>query len=141
MDTEKLLKEYRNQILKAIEHLSYSYAKVQTLDSNPSYLTTQELESWEGFVARFARVSDIFLSKYVRSFVLRGDPAFRGSLRDFVNQAEKLGLIDNSEQWLEIRELRNMTAHEYSEKDLARSFERMKTLTPILLSLKVKLKS
>lgn len=139
MDNNKLLSEYRLQILKWIEHLLYSMGKVQSLSSDPSKLSTQELESWEGFVARFARVSDIFLSKYLRAYVLKGDPAFRGSLRDFVNQAEKLGLVEDAEQWMTIRELRNMAAHEYSEKELAKDFEKMKQLAPFLTSLKDKL--
>lgn len=33
---------------------------------------------------------------------------FSGSLRDFVNQAEKLGYIENAETWMGIRELRNI---------------------------------
>jgi hypothetical protein len=139
MDHDKLLSEYRLQILKGIEHLSYSLKKVTKLSTDLSKLSTQELESWEGFVARFARVSDIFLSKYVRTYVLKGDPAFRGTLRDFVNQAEKMELIEEAEQWMTIRELRNMTAHEYSEKELARDFEKMKTLAPLLISLKDKI--
>src|SRR4051812_32183203 len=117
MPTDRLLTEYRLQILKGIEHLTYSFRKIQGLSSDPSILSTQDLESWEGFVARFARVSDIFLAKYLRTYVLKGDPAFRGSLRDFVNQAEKLGLVEDVEQWMVIRELRNITAHEYSEKE------------------------
>ena len=102
MDTEKLLKEYRNQILKAIEHLSYSYAKVQALDSNPSHLTTQELESWEGFVARFARVSDIFLSKYVRSFVFQSSHPCSGPSEKVVSVSIKSSQMQR-EQGADIR--------------------------------------
>jgi hypothetical protein len=58
-------------------------------------LSSEDLGSWEGFASRWARVSDIFLAKVVRSRVLMGDPAFRGELRDFVDQGEKIGRVDD----------------------------------------------
>ncbi len=136
---DHLLNEYCSQIKKGIEHLAYSYKKILKLSSDVKTLSTEDLETWEGFVARFGRVSDIFLSKYVRSYVLKGDPAFRGSLRDFVDQAEKLGLVNDSETWMTIRELRNSSAHEYSENKLSTDFEKMRELAPILIELKNKL--
>ena len=55
-----------------------------------------QLETWESFVSRFARVADIFLSKYLRAYVLREDPGFRGSMLDYINEGEKLGLLDDA---------------------------------------------
>lgn len=139
MDFDKLLAQYRSQIEKGIAHLSYSYEKVEHLSPSLDSLSTEQMESWEGFVARFSRVSDIFLAKYVRTYVLKGDPAFRGSLRDFVDQAEKLQLIEDAEKWMLIRELRNAAAHEYTESKLGEDFKRMRELAPLLISLKDKL--
>ncbi|MEK6706504.1 MAG: nucleotidyltransferase substrate binding protein [Bdellovibrionota bacterium] len=134
-----IMQETRQQILKVIKHLSYSYKKVQNLPSKTESLTTEQLEIWESFTARFSRVSDLFLSKYLRSFVIRGDPAFSGSLRDFADQGEKMGLIDDTETWMQIRELRNTSAHEYSETGLSRIFEQLRVLAPKLLALKEQL--
>lgn len=126
----------REKLLKALAHLEYSYNKIQQLPENPDQLDEESLETWESFAARFGRVADLFLSKYLRTYVLLNDPGFSGSLRDFVNQAEKLRLINSSETWMAIRELRNISAHEYTDKDLAAFFKRLKHECPLLLSLK-----
>jgi hypothetical protein len=77
---------------------------VQTLPRAMDKLDQEQLEAWEGFTARFARVADSFLSKYLRTFVGEHEPGFRGSMRDYLNQAEKLGLIESAQLWAEIRE-------------------------------------
>lgn len=67
--------------------------------------------------------------------MLNDDPAFDGGFRDQLNRAEKLGLIDKSEIWHEIRELRNATVQEYSDQDLEKIFEKFRRYTPLLLEL------
>lgn len=106
---------------------------------NPADMTDPQLEAWDGFASRFARTSDIFLSKYVRAYILKDDPAFDGGFRDQLNKAEKLGLIDDTNTWMEIRELRNATVHEYSDQDLEKIFEKFRKYTPLLLALSKKL--
>lgn len=71
--------------------------------------------------------------------ILKDDPAFDGSFRDTLNRAEKLGLIENIPVWMEIRELRNATVHDYSDSDLEKIFEKFRRFTPLLLDLRVRL--
>jgi hypothetical protein len=132
---EIFLEDQKSRLIKALAHLKYSYNKVQHLSAQPAQLNEETLETWESFVARFSRVADIFLTKYLRTAVLLQDPGFIGSFRDFINQAEKLGLIENVERWLAIRELRNISAHEYTDKDLAEFLERLRNECPLLLSI------
>jgi len=134
-DYDAILRQNAARLTKAIVHLSRSHAKVLHLTSDPERLDDDELETWESFVARFGRVADIFLGKYLRTAVLRADPGFRGSLRDLVNQGEKLGLIDDAAAWMAIRELRNAAAHEYAEEKLGELFEATRSETPRLLRL------
>lgn len=136
---QEFLQAQKIKLIKALVHLEYSYKKVLLLPEHPDQLDEETLETWESFAARFGRVTDIFLTKYLRAYVLQEDPGFTGSLRDFVNQAEKLGLIDNVDTWMAIRELRNIAAHEYTDKDLAAFFKRLKQEASILLSIKMKL--
>lgn len=131
----KLLISSQQKLLKAIHHLDYSYKKIQKLPIDVNELDEENLETWESFAARFARVSEIFLTRYIRAYVLSNDPGFEGTLRDFVNQAEKLGLIDDAKIWMGIRELRNITSHDYSEKDLSQFFARIKNEAPRLLKI------
>jgi hypothetical protein len=133
--TTNLLQQYKQQLLKAIGHLNYSSNKVQNLTTEVNKLTEEELESWEGFSSRFSRVSEIFLGRFIRAYILNQDPGFTGTFRDFLNQAEKLGLINNTQTWLKIREYRNKEAHEYNEESLGLAFEEMRQLSTHLLKL------
>jgi hypothetical protein len=125
----------QDKLKKALAHLAFSYKKVAILSPNVEKLDEEMLETWESFAARFARVCDIFLSRYMRTLVLLEDPGFSGTLRDFLNMAEKMGIIQSVKDWLEIRELRNITAHEYSDKDLGAFFETLRNSCPQLLAI------
>lgn len=130
---------YYSKIVKSLKYLEYSYNRTLTMPLNPTQMTDSELEAWDSFASRFARTSDIFLSKYIRAYLLKDDPAFDGGFRDQLNRAEKLNLIDKAETWMEIRELRNATVHEYSDQDLEKIFEKFRKFTPLLLALPNKL--
>lgn len=136
---QSLLDETKQEILAAIKHLEYSYAKTQQLSTEVTKLSSEDLESWEGLVARFGRVSDLFLSRYLKTYVLQGDPGFRGAFRDFVDQAEKLNLIDSADQWMSIRELRNISVHEYSKLKIPLILQQVRDFCPKLIDLKKKI--
>jgi len=138
-DFDQILSGYRQRLEKALTHLRYSAKKVTSLAANPAMLGEDELETWESFAARHARVVDLFLTKYLRTFVLRNDPGFSGSLRDFANQAEKLGLLDSADDWMALRELRNVVAHEYSDHDAEAFFTTLRESAARLLALSDKL--
>jgi hypothetical protein len=93
---QALCQTYKIKLDKALQYLNYSFEKVKILPTNPESLDPESLETWESFSARFSRVADLFLTKYLKSYILAQDPGFEGSIRDFVNQAEKLGLIDSA---------------------------------------------
>ncbi len=131
---EELLPEQQRKLEKALAHLEYSYQKVQTLPTEVEALDDETLETWESFATRFARLTDIFLSRYLRTRVLAEDPGFTGTLRDFLNQGEKLGVLDDAHRWMGIRELRNITAHEYSENDLGHYFKRLLEESPHVIA-------
>ena len=110
------------------------------MPDDPNELDAESLETWESFSARFSRVVDLFLVRFLRTQVLKDDPGFQGSLRDFVDQAEKIQLVSDANRWMQIRGLRNLTAHEYNEKDLHQFFIDLKTATPEVLSIRDLLK-
>ena len=130
---ERISQDYAKKLKKALEHLRYSHDKILRLPTDSSKLNEGQLETWESFSARFSRVVDLFLTKYLRTVVLQNDPGFDGSLRDFVNQAEKIGLIESAQRWMAIRELRNITAYEYADEDLKGYFEQTRKLAGELL--------
>ena len=130
---------YYGKIVKALNYLEYTFERVKPLSTNPGTLSGEELERWDGMATRFARASDLFLSKYIKAAIVKDDPAFDGSFRDFLNRAEKLGLIDDAHTWLEVRNLRNVAVHEYSEGDLQKILEKFIKYSPLLLELRQRL--
>lgn len=131
----KLKAQAIESLKKARNHLAYSFNKVQKIALNRE-LKEEELESLESFSSRFARFSDMLISKHLRLLALEKDPAFRGSVIDLLNQAEKFGWIDSAETWKRIRQLRNVAAHEYEAEDYKKLYQELISLTPRLLDVR-----
>ncbi len=127
----------RESLLNALNHLEYSYQKILKYELvKKAKWSEEELETLESFSSRFARSSDIFLSKYLRTLAIETDPAFRGTFMDTLNLAEKMNWISSARQWARIRELRNVAAHEYAQEDLQSLFQELFQLTPLVLSIR-----
>ncbi|MGH7249405.1 MAG: hypothetical protein ACREGC_00340 [Minisyncoccia bacterium] len=133
---EVLFTQTRDRLLKALAYLEYSYAKVAKLPRHFVDLDQETLEVWESFSARFARVADLFMSQYLRFYVAQKEPGFRGTMRDMINLGEKTGLLKNADTWVEIRAMRNVTAHEYSDEQFDFYIAKLFQLAPILMSIK-----
>ena len=65
------------------------------------------------------------------------DPAFDGSYRDLLDAAEKLKLIENSDFYMKMREIRNIHSHDYREDKLILFLTDLKNYAPELLKIKV----
>jgi hypothetical protein len=135
-DTAELLVDATTKLSKALRHLEYSYQKILKLPEHLNQQDEESLEVWESFAARFSRASDLFLSRYIRALALYRDPGFEGTLRDYLNIAEKEGVITDSPTWLNIRQLRNKAAHEYNDQRLEEFYLELKEKAPLLLQLK-----
>ena len=139
-DYKKILLELTNELNSCLEYLQYSYDKVHRLKLDPSSQNPDTLETFEALVSRFARVTDIFIAKYLRSFAEKDDPAYRGSLVDTIHYAEKKNLIVSAKAWVEIRELRKRIANEYAAGDLRQILDQVLEQKPEVLKLKNLLK-
>jgi hypothetical protein len=135
----QIIATLRSELLLSLDHLEYSFAKIKKNNWPTDSKDLEILESFEALVSRFSRVTDIFISKYLRSLAEQDDPAFRGSLRDWVNYAEKRGTIESALFWMEVRELRNKIAHEYANNDLAIIFEQVLKMAPEVLRIRKQL--
>ncbi len=137
---KKILEELKKELVLSLDYLQYSFEKIQKNKIQIETKNPEELETFEALVSRFARVTDIFMAKYLRTFAEKDDPAFRGSLVDTIHYAEKKGLIASAQTWIEIRELRNKIAHEYAANDLKQVFDQVLLQTATVLSIRDKLK-
>ena len=120
----KLLTDARDVLL-------YSFNKCSAIGIKEAY-QPEELESFESFTGRFARLSDILIQKIFR-LVDELDLDSHGTVRDRINRAEKKGLISSSDTFVEIRVIRNDIAHEYLPEAIRSIFGKVLALTPNLL--------
>ncbi len=135
--TADLRQKILEDLAGARKHLAYSHAKVVKIDLDAE-LGEEELETLESFSSRFARYSDLIVSKYLRFLAREKDPAFRGSVIDALNLGEKYGWISDKETWRRIRELRNVAAHEYEAEDYKELYKELLRLSDHLLAFKAR---
>lgn len=116
----ELLKSDIQMIEKVFESLSFSINRCRQITSSPEF-TNEELEYWEALSSRFARTSDLYVKRIIKTILLfLAEPA--GSFIDQMNKCEKFGIIASTEKMVEIRRLRNEIAHEYKYSDLTDLF-------------------
>jgi hypothetical protein len=115
----------------ATDVLVYSFNKCSKIGIKSVY-EPEELESFESFTGRFARLSDIVIQKVLR-LVDEIDLESQGTIRDRINRAEKKELIKSSDVFIEIRMVRNDIAHEYLPEAIQEIFVKVLELTPALL--------
>ena len=130
--SQTLFNQYKEKLRKGLKHLEYSLKKIQSIHFDKP-LGEEELEHLESYTARLSRVSDIFLSKYLKLLIKNEDPAFDGSVRDLCNFAEKKSYISSADEWMLIRAFRNSTAHDYEDEDLKQFFMKSRELGPIVV--------
>lgn len=133
-DIQKQILSTKEHVTKALQHLEYSQHKVSKIPTDFDVDDLEILETFESFTSRFSRLSDIMARKLIRSLVLKDDPSFTGGLMDFLNQAEKLGLVSDANHWWIIRSLRNKEAYEYTEEDLKKYFETVRQESQFVVS-------
>jgi hypothetical protein len=132
---QELQELFKIDFLESLNTLEHSWRKLENCKlPNLIEKNLDELESWEALTSRFARCTDIFLSKWLRLLILNLDPGFRGEMRDYLDKAEKALLISNSDEWMKIRELRNKIAHEYTKEDLQATLQDVLRYTPFVLN-------
>lgn len=98
-------------------HLAYSWRRlyaepidpawVQSLDAHPELA-----ERLEAFVSRFGRMQDTMADKLLPRWLM-ALAEVPGSQIETLNRAERLGVVESAERWLEARKLRNRLVHEY----------------------------
>lgn len=66
---------------------------------------------------RFGKLQDTAGRALRNILIALGEDMEGAPFIDILNRAEKIGIIDNAQEWMMLRELRNLLTHEYSEKE------------------------
>jgi len=90
------------------------------------------LEALETLTTRFSRLKDILIKRVFRA-VSAVELSDAERLLDVLDLMERLHLIAGTEQWVELKELRNAIVHEYKLDDLPALQRRVYQAVPILL--------
>jgi hypothetical protein len=129
---QSVLKANLDLLDQALLSFGKSLEKCQSLDLT-AHRTFEVEESLDALTSKFARVSDIFTQKVLKSLILltREDaPTFV----DRMNLCEKLGVISSATDLIEIRDLRNQIAHEYLTENLTEIYGDCMVLSGKLLA-------
>jgi uncharacterized protein YutE (UPF0331/DUF86 family) len=130
--SQKELLEYEvNLLKKALDILKYSLNSCLEISNKEEY-SYDELDRFECLTARFARLSDILTQKLFR-LIDAIELEKPGTAWDVINRAEKRGIINNADEFAEIRELRNIISHEYMPEEIRRIYLRVLHLSPLLI--------
>ena len=116
-----LLQQALPDLTNARRHLDFSFQQVAGLPDSLEDATEQQLESAEAFTGRFARCVDLLVNKVLRSLD-RMELNPEGTLLDIINRAEKRGLVRRAEELGEMKDVRNMIAHDYAGAKAAEIF-------------------
>ncbi|MCM8624902.1 hypothetical protein [Accumulibacter sp.] len=127
----ELLREELSGLQLAAAHLRHSTERCRELIGQEA-LSPEQLERFESFTSRFARLADLLIQ---RVFRLIDELELTGgsSVLDRIYRAEKRGWADAAEL-ITIRELRNLIAHEYAAEKMLEIHTAVAALSPILLA-------
>lgn len=110
-DLHHLLEEAEAKVARAAALYLHSATKLGAFDPTRPY-SPDELEPYDALVTRFERAVEVFL-KFFRTVEMFETAGAGSTVRDCLGLMCKLGLIDEVDQWMEMREVRNRIAHDY----------------------------
>ena len=124
---------------KEARYLIRTAGRLQALKIDISWVKSLEendenSEMLDAFVARYSRLQDTLGDKLLPA-LLRASLEKTGSQLDNLLRAEKLGWIESTESWVELRELRNRLVHEYMEtaSDMLEALRQGLNSVPVLI--------
>jgi hypothetical protein len=107
---------------------AFTPERVESLATNPDVA-----ERVDAFVTRFGRLQDTLGDKLLPVLLTALGERPRAHI-DNLDRAERLGLIPSTDQWMEIRRLRNQMIHDYVEDPvvLANALDAARRYAPVL---------
>lgn len=80
-------------------------------------LNEQDISYIDQMSYRFGKLQDVTGRMLRVLLIILGEDIENAPFIDVLNRAEKLNIIDDAQEWLMLRELRNILTHEYSEDE------------------------
>ena len=146
-----LLQDAWRECERHIYHLFYAMLSIRTFMplTEKSYinLTDEEIQDIDQFILRYTKLQDTMGNRLFPAILNYLNEQFEERpMLDKLNRLEKLGYIDNVENWQVIRNIRNKFAHDYPDdpdKNVAHlnvALESISVLYSILIAINKQLK-
>src|SRR3989337_4305402 len=100
---------YLERTVNRLRNMNIDLVWVESLENSDEHS-----EMLDALVSRYGRLQDTLGDKLLPA-MLRLSLEKTGSQLDNLLRAEKLGWIESTQVWIELRELRNRLVHEYME--------------------------
>lgn len=118
-DSQFIVKQLIRVTAKEARYLERTANRLRVLSIDLSWVESLEnsdehSEMLDAFVSRYGRLQDTLGDKLLPA-MLRAGSEKTGAQLDNLLRAEKLGWIESTQVWIELRELRNRLVHEYME--------------------------
>lgn len=121
-----LARDYHEKTRKALELFLHSARKLRPFD--PALLMVPDaLEPYDALAGRFERGIEMVVNPLLKILERSESGIVSETVRDRLNFAAKIGLIDEVDVWMEMRAARNRMAHDYLP-------EQIKALYDLLLT-------
>jgi len=128
-----------NIVAREGEHVAYSWRRLFSQPIDPVWVRSLDAqpelaERLEAFISRFGRMQDTIAGKLLPRWLI-ALAEVPGSQIETLDRAERLGVVESTERWLEARSLRNRLVHEYlgSPEAFAQDLALARDLTPMLI--------
>ena len=122
LDLNKIkLQKYFNECDKHLQRIEEAYDDIK--DSLPlsvekyKILTKDEVQDIDQYLYRFSKLQDTLGQKIFRLVLNIYEPNCDNiTFLDLLNKLEKLDFLENTKEWLNLRDKRNQIAHQYDDE-------------------------
>lgn len=131
---------HANRIRIAVDNIK---DKVPVSADQITHLTNEELSFFELYASRFSKLQDFIGSNLFTAILDHvGEETETLTFIDKLNKLEKLQVIDSANEWMKMRQIRNILAHEYPDRPeiTAEIFNNAFSYGPMLLDSLEKIK-
>lgn len=141
------LQKYFNECDKHLQRIEEAYEDVENLiplDAN-SYknLDKHAVQAFDQYLFRFAKLQDTMGDKIfpliVQAYEQNTQPQ---PFIDILNKLEKFGLLNSTKEWLNLRQIRNIIAHQYDDEaqEMSQAINNIINQKEIIKSIYLKIK-
>jgi uncharacterized protein YutE (UPF0331/DUF86 family) len=129
----EVLQDNIKKLNLSAEWVRQSYEQAKEIKKESNY-NPVEFEKLEVLASRYARTTDMLVSKVLRS-IDTFESEDIGTIIDIMNRAEKRRIVESAEMLHTIKDLRNNIVHEYQIDEIAKFFGDIIKYSPVLLEI------